>query len=325
MRILRIYYTFFAFLLLPMQDKIYASDLFDINQTNRRVEGIVRTVNNELLPGATITVTGTTIGTVTDINGAFTLNNVPDNATLTISFVGMKTQQINIAGMTSLTVIMEEEFIGMEELVVVGYGIQKKANLTGAVAAVNIDETITSRSIPNVSSMLQGLMPGLAVNQNSGMAGNNASELLIRGLGTVNNARPLIVVDGLPDVDINRLNMNDIESVSVLKDASSSAIYGSRAANGVILITTKSGKSGEIKINANASYSIEHPTKAYKLMADYPRALTVHQRDAAVNTLRTNYTYKDGTIDQWMALGMIDPLRYPNTDWWDIILRDGEV
>jgi TonB-linked SusC/RagA family outer membrane protein len=325
MRILRIYYTFFAFLLLPMQDKIYASDLFDINQTNRRVEGIVRTVNNELLPGATITVTGTTIGTVTDINGAFTLNNVPDNATLTVSFVGMKTQQINIAGMTSLTVIMEEEFIGMEELVVVGYGIQKKANLTGAVAAVNIDETITSRSIPNVSSMLQGLMPGLAVNQNSGMAGNNASELLIRGLGTVNNARPLIVVDGLPDVDINRLNMNDIESVSVLKDASSSAIYGSRAANGVILITTKSGKSGEIKINANASYSIEHPTKAYKLMADYPRALTVHQRDAAVNTLRTNYTYKDGTIDQWMALGMIDPLRYPNTDWWDIILRDGEV
>ena len=228
MKLLRFYCIFFACLILPIQGKIYASDLFGVNQTNKKVEGTVRTVDNEVLPGASIKVTGTSIGTVTDINGAFTLNNVPDNATLTISYVGMKTQQISIEGMTSLTVIMEEEFIGMEELVVVGYGVQKKANLTGAVAAVNIDETITSRAIPNVSSMLQGLMPGLAVNQNSGMAGNNASELLIRGLGTVNNANPLIVVDGLPDVDINRLNMNDIESVSVLKDASSSAIYGSR-------------------------------------------------------------------------------------------------
>ncbi|MGV8096581.1 MAG: SusC/RagA family TonB-linked outer membrane protein [Mangrovibacterium sp.] len=251
--------------------------------------------------------------------------DVPSDAILVFSFVGMKTQTLPVEGKTTFMVQMEEETVGLEEVVAIGYGVQKKVNLTGAVSAVRIDEKLTSRSLPNVSSMMQGLVPGLAVNQNSGMAGNNEATLLIRGLGTVNNANPLIVVDGLPDVDINRINMNDIESISVLKDASSSAVYGSRAANGVILITTKSGKGGKTKINATASYSIEHPTKAYQLMADYPRALTVHQRDASVNAFPSNYNYKNGTIDQWMALGMIDPVRYPNTDWWDIILRNGEV
>src|SRR5690606_18465688 len=197
---------------------------------------------------------------------------------------------------------------------------------TGAVSTLEVDDVITSRALPNTSSMMQGLIPGLAVNQNSGMAGNNESELLIRGLGTVNNARPLVVVDGMPDVDINRINVNDIKTISVLKDAASSSIYGSRAANGVILITTKSGQGAtDTKINASVSYGIENPTKAYEFMADYPRALTVHQRAAAVNTLPSNFTFKNGTIDQWMAMGMIDPIRYPNTDWWDLILRNGEV
>ena len=300
--------------------------LYELNVVQQQsVKGKVIDLQGNPLPGVTIVIKGTSTGTVSSENGDFIFSNIPENTTLVFSFVGMRTEEVNIAGRNTLTVIMEEESIGMEELVVVGYGVQKKANLTGAVAAVNMDETLTSRSIPNVSSMLQGLIPGLAVNQNSGMAGNNSSELLVRGLGTVNNARPLVVVDGLPDVDINRINMNDIESISVLKDASSSAIYGSRAANGVILITTKSGKSGETRINANVSYSIDHPTRTYSFMADYPRALTLHQRDAAVNALRSNFTYKDGTIDQWMALGMIDPIRYPNTDWWDIILRNGEV
>jgi TonB-linked SusC/RagA family outer membrane protein len=149
--------------------------------------------------------------------------------------------------------------------------------------------------------------------------------MLIRGMGTVNNANPLVVVDGMPDVDINRLNMNDIESISILKDATSSAVYGSRAANGVILITTKSGKGmDKTNINYSSTFALEVPTKAYSFMADYPRSLTLEQRLAAVNTLRSNYIFKDGTIDQWMALGMIDPLRYPNTDWWGVMMRDGQ-
>ncbi|MDD2938660.1 MAG: SusC/RagA family TonB-linked outer membrane protein, partial [Proteiniphilum sp.] len=141
-----------------------------------------------------------------------------------------------------------------------------------------------------------------------------------------NNATPLVVVDGMPDVDINRINLADVESISVLKDAASASIYGSRAANGVILITTRTGK-GESKtqINFNASMSLERPTRSYEFMADYPRALTLQQYRAASGTLRQNYNFKDGTIDQWMALGMIDPLRYPNTDWFDTFMRDGSL
>lgn len=290
------------------------------------VTGSVKDKNGDPVPGASIVVKGASIGTITDSNGNFQLN-VPDDAkTLAFSFVGMVSQEAAIEGKTTFDIVLLDEIVGVDEVVVVGYGTQKKVNLTGAVSAVKIDDKITSRSLSNVSSGLNGLIPGLAVNQNSGMAGRNDVTLLIRGLGTVNNANPLVVVDGMPDVDINRLNMNDIESISILKDATSSAVYGSRAANGVILITTKSGKGMEkTNITYSSTFAVEVPTKAYEFMADYPRALTLHQRLASVNTLRSNYTFKDGTIDQWMALGMIDPLRYPNTDWWSVLMRDGQV
>ncbi|HBL76507.1 MAG: SusC/RagA family TonB-linked outer membrane protein [Bacteroidetes bacterium GWF2_42_66] len=292
----------------------------------RLVRGKITNFSGDPIPGATIVVKGTSTGTITDFDGNYTLANVPADAVLVFSFVGMKSQEAEVAGRQEISVVLEEETIGIEEVVAIGYGTQKKANLTGAVSAVKVDEKITSRSLTNVSSGLQGLIPGLSINQNSGMAGKNDISILIRGVGTVNNSKPLIVVDGMPDVDINRLNMHDIESISVLKDAASSAVYGSRAANGVILITTRSGKGqAKTKINISSSYAVENPTKAYEFMADYPRALTLHQRLAAVNTLRSNFMFKDGTIDQWMALGMIDPLAYPNTDWWDIMMRTGSV
>jgi len=290
------------------------------------VSGTVKDNNGDPVPGVSVVVKGTTLGTITDNDGVFHLN-IPDNAkTLAFSFVGMVTLEVAISGKTTYAIVLQDENVGVDEVVVVGYGTQKKVNLTGAVSAVKIDEKITSRTLSNVSSGLNGLIPGLAVNQNSGMAGKNDVSMVIRGLGTVNNASPLVVVDGMPDVDINRLNMNDIESISVLKDATSSAVYGSRAANGVILITTKSGKGmDKTRINYSSTFALEHPTKAYEFMADYPRALTLHQKQAAVGTARSNFTFKDGTIDQWMALGMIDPLRYPNTDWWDVLMRDGQV
>jgi TonB-linked SusC/RagA family outer membrane protein len=295
-------------------------------EQQKGISGTVKDKNGISIPGTSVVVKGTTTGTITDNDGNFRLN-VPENAqTLVFSFVGMISQEVAISGKTTFEIVLQDETVGVDEVVVIGYGTQKKVNLTGAVSAVKIDEKITSRSLSNVSSGLNGLIPGLAVNQNSGMAGKNDVSLLIRGLGTVNNANPLVVVDGMPDVDINRLNMNDIESISVLKDATSSAVYGSRAANGVILITTKSGKGmDKTRINYSSTFALEHPTKAYEFMADYPRALTIHQRQAAANTLRSNYVFKDGTIDQWMALGMIDPLRYPNTDWWDVLMRDGQV
>ncbi|WP_327488719.1 SusC/RagA family TonB-linked outer membrane protein [Telluribacter sp.] len=278
------------------------------------------------IPGVSIVEKGTTNGTNTDVEGQFQINVTNQSSVLVFSGIGYLTQEVEVGARTTLDVSMKTDIKSLEEVVVVGYGTQKKVNMTGAVSAVNIDEKITSRALTNVSSGLSGLVPGLAVTQGTGMAGRNNASLIIRGLGTVNNASPLVVVDGMPDVDINRLNMNDIESISVLKDATSASVYGSRAANGVILITTKSGRGQEkATINYTGSYAVTTPTRAYDFMADYPRALTIHQRAAAVNNLRSNYFFKDGTIDQWMALGMIDPLRYPNTDWWDIIMRNGAI
>lgn len=296
----------------------------NLQAQQRSISGTVTGSDGVPLPGVSVSVKGTTVGFNTGIDGKYTINLPAGANTLVFSFVGMKTQEVTVGTSNSYDVVMVEESLALDEVVVVGYGTQKKVNLTGAVSTVKVDEKLVNRVLPNLSSGLSGLMPGLSVIQNSGMAGKNDVSLLIRGMGTINNSNPLIVVDGMPDVDINRINMNDVESISVLKDATSSAIYGSRAANGVILITTKTGKGKDkSEILISSSYAMEVPTKAYEFMADYPRALTLHQRAASVNTLRSLQYFKDGTIDQWMALDMIDPLRYPSTDWWNIMMRTG--
>lgn len=289
------------------------------------ISGLITDDTGEPIPGASVLVKGTTIGVAADMDGRYALA-VPANAVLVFSFIGFQSQEIPVGNQNIINVSLVPDMSDLEEVVVVGYGTQKRANITGAVSMVTMDEKITNRALSNVSTGLSGLVPGLSASQPTGMAGRNQASLVIRGLGTVNNSSPLIVVDGMPDVDINRINMHDIESISVLKDATSSSVYGSRAANGVILITTKSGKGQEkASINLTSSFAVQVPTNAYEFMADYPRALTLHQRAAAVNTLRSNYMFKDGTIDQWMALGMVDPVRFPNTDWWDIIMRNGTV
>jgi TonB-linked SusC/RagA family outer membrane protein len=289
------------------------------------VRGMVTDEKGGPLSGVNIKLKGTTAGTITDQNGNYSFNVPNGAAILVFSFIGYATKEIKIDGKSTINVTLTEENANLTEVIVVGYGTQKKVSLTGAVTSINFDEKLTNRAMPNVSSALSGLAPGLAVTQSRGMAGNNSASLIIRGLGTVNDSNPLIVVDGMPDVDINRINMNDVETVSVLKDAASAAVYGSRGANGVILITTKSGKGKKATVNFSSSLALENPTKAYQFMADYPRALTLHQRAASVNVLPAIQNFKNGTIDQWMALGMVDPLRYPNTDWWDIFMQDGAL
>jgi TonB-dependent starch-binding outer membrane protein SusC len=276
------------------------------------------------LSGVSVTLKGSSTGTSTNAQGAYSINVPSLKGTLVFSFVGLATQEVEINGRSSIDIKMVDASTTLNDVVVVGYGRQRKVDLVGSVSMVNVDDKLTSRAVPNVSSGLSGLVPGLAAVQSSGMAGNNSASLIIRGLGTVNNASPLIVVDGMPDVDINRINMNDIETISVLKDATSSAVYGSRAANGVILITTRTGK-GQKKtsLNFTSNSSFTKPTRGMEFMADYPRALTLEQRRSAVNTVPGNQTFKNGTIDQWMALGMIDPISYPNTDWWNVIMRTG--
>lgn len=291
-----------------------------------QLKTISGTVNDETgspLPGISVTVLNGQTGTQTDAQGKFSISAAV-GATLVFTSTVHETFSLVVDDRSSYTVSLKTKAGQLTDVVVVGYGRQKKVNLVGAVATVNVDEKLNTRALPNITSGLSGLVPGLSAVQNSGMAGRNNATLLIRGLGTVNNSSPLVVVDGMPDVDINRININDIESISILKDATSASVYGSRAANGVVLITTRTGKGlRKTAINVNSNMTLEKPTKGFAFMADYPRALTLHQRRAATNTLPSLQLFKNGTIDQWMALGMVDPLRYPNTDWWDVIMRDG--
>ena len=283
------------------------------------ISGSVVDEKGEPLIGVTILIKGSSAGTMTDINGLFTIENVKPSATLVFTYVGYEPIEQPVGNKQNFHIILKEKLRELGEVVVVGYGSQRKVNLSGAVSMVTVDEQLAGRSITSTSTALNGLVPGLMVQQSTGMAGKDGATLRIRGLGTVNSGSPLIVVDGMPDIDLDRIDMNDIENISVLKDASSSAVYGSRAANGVVLITTKKGRSGKVNVNYSGNFSIGKATDFYEFLADYPRALTLHNQ-AATNG-NSGAIYKDGTIDEWMAKGMVDPLMYPNTDWWDVIFR----
>jgi len=291
----------------------------------KTISGVVTDTAGSPLQGVSVIILKSRTGTSTDAQGHYSIN-AAIGATLVFSYANRESARITVGNESEYNVKLAQPVNALNDVVVVGYGRQKRVNLVGAVGTVNVDEKLTGRALPNISEGLTGLVPGLAATQSTGMAGRNGATLLIRGLGTPNNSSPLIVVDGIPDVDINRVNVNDIETVSVLKDASSASVYGSRAANGVILITTRTGKGmNKTVINLSSNTALEKATKGISFLANYPLALTLEQRRAATNTLPAGQLFKNGTIDQWMALGMIDPLRYPNTDWWKIIMRDGKL
>lgn len=239
-------------------------------QQQKPVSGKVTDSANSPIPGVSVVVKGTTIGTVTDTNGNFNISNVPSNATLTFTFIGMKSQQIEIGRKSTINVILEEETIGIEEVVAVGYGSQKKRDLTGAITSVR-SEQIDKIPTASISSILQGKVAGLDIIQNTGEPGGGVT-VRVRGISTLNSGTdPLYIVDGIPimtngmtEINQNSTAMNpladidpmDIESIEVLKDAASGAIYGSRAANGVIIITTKRGKSGKPVLSVNTTTGI---------------------------------------------------------------------
>jgi len=207
------------------------------SQQTGKVIGKVTDTSGSSLPGVSIVVKGTTNGTITDIDGAYVIPNVPGNAILLFSFVGMKSQEISVAGKTSINVVLEDETVGIEEVIAIGYGVQKKKLNTGSTIQVSGD-ALQKMSTVSALGALQSQTPGVNITQTSGMPGQGF-KVTVRGMGTVGNSNPLYVIDGIAGGDINSLNPSDIESVDVLKDAASSAIYGARAANGVILVTTK--------------------------------------------------------------------------------------
>ena len=227
------------------------------------VQGTVKDAVGSV-PGASVIVKGTTNGTIADIDGKFSMK-VPAGAVLEVSCIGYVTVEVPAGnGQTPLTIVLKEDTELLEEVVVVGYGTIKKSDLTGAVAAVNSDK-IKDSPAANVGQALQGKVAGVQI-IDSGSPGSNVN-IKVRGLGSINNCDPLVVIDGVPtDLGLNAINTEDIERIDVLKDASATAIYGSRGANGVVMVTTKRGKSGDGKISVNANFSLQTPTNVPQML-----------------------------------------------------------
>ncbi len=248
-------------------------------QQQKSISGKVTDSSGQPLPGVTVVVKETTNGTITDIDGKYKLTNITPNTVLQFSFVGMKMQEVTVGNNSNIDITMEEETIGIDEVVAIGYGTIKKSDLTGSLSSVSSDE-FAEQNITRVDQVLQGRATGVQISNTVGAPGGDV-RIRIRGANSVlGDNSPLFVVDGFVGVDYNMLNPNDIESVEVLKDAASTAIYGSRGANGVILITTKKGnKDGKVTVNYQGSASLASIIKKYDVLSAADFAETVNEKN----------------------------------------------
>lgn len=281
----------------------------NVTQQQQTVKGIIKGLDGLPVIAANISQKGTNNATITDLNGNFTLNVTGRQPVLVISYIGYVTTEVNVSGRAFVEVVLQEDVAALDEVVVVGYGTMRKKDVTGAVSSVRSGE-ITKNATSNVMQAIAGKMSGVQVVQNSGTPGGDVS-ILIRGVGTINDASPLYVIDGVPvSGGMWYLNPNDVESIDVLKDASATAIYGSRGANGVVMVTTKQAQEGHTEINFDYSYGIQHSAKTYKM-------LDASQYAALHNEMRTNagpeYSLNPAFADP-ESLGA-------GTDWMDAIFR----
>lgn len=280
------------------------------------ITGIITDTHGEPLIGATIRVKETKEACATDLEGRFSLKASPGN-TLEVSYVGMQPEKIKVdAKQTNYEITMKESDISLNEVVVVGYGQAKKVNLTGSVSAINVNKISETRPITNVSQALAGLASGVNVTASSNQPGNDNASIRVRGVGTLNNAYPLVIIDGM-EADINTVSPSDIEAISVLKDAASAAIYGSRAANGVILITTKKGSEGQAKVNYSGYVSFESVRKTVTPVSNYADYMELINEGHYNSYQQKNYVFSDTSIAEWRENSGKDPLKYPNTNWFD--------
>ena len=288
-------------------------------QHNVKASGIVTDEAGEPLVGVSVLVKGTTLGSITDLKGRFSLD-VPEGSTFEISYIGYKTQIVK-AERTPMNIVLKEDTQKLDEVVVVGFGTQKKVNLTGAVSAVTGDD-ISKRPVANAAILLQGQIPGLRVNQGLGQPGGEGTSFRIRGQGTFSSAGsdPLILINGVPG-SMTNLDPSVIESVSVLKDASA-AIYGARAANGVILVTTKQGAVGDkVSISYHGNIGLHTPTKLYDRITN-----SAEYMELANLAWKNSGTGKQYTQDQInLYRNNVGDPQYPNFDWQDYMFRTAVV
>jgi len=289
---------------------------------------IVDAANGDPLINAIVKEKGTSNGVNSNIDGKFALN-VPANAVIEISYVGYVTQTIDVNGRTDFDIQMKEDTQLLEEVVVVGYAAQKKVNLTGAVSSIDFDEAKSSRPMTTMAAALSGMSAGLNVMQTGGKPNSEGQNISIRGLGTLNNSGPLILVDGM-EAGLNEINPNDVASVSVLKDAASCAIYGNRGANGVILVTTKRGnKDGRISVTYSGKFTLNTPQKIIRQVSNYADYMEMVNEAYYGNGQAEKFSAT--TIQEWRdadanpngvnEAGIPNYVSHPNTDWYDTLYK----
>ena len=300
-----------AFSTLSVNAEELVEPVVALAQQAKTVHGTVVDQSGIPIIGANVLVKGTTLGSITDMDGKFVIDGVPANAVLEISYIGYKTQNITVGSKSQFSVTLSEDSESLDEVVVVGYGTQKKVTVTGSVASVSGEELKASPT-SNLTNAMVGRMPGVIGFQTADEPGGGGTTIRIRGTNSLGSKDPLIVIDGVPDRDggMNRLNPNEIESMSVLKDASA-AIYGARAANGVILITTKRGKEGKPTVTFDASAGFSQAARIPKMANAAQYAEMINEINPGSYTEEDLQLFRDGT----------DPWGHPNTDWFNTILK----
>lgn len=311
-----------AYVVSDHQIVLNQKDELKATQQDKIVTGTITDQKGEPIIGANVVVSGTTLGTITNYDGQFQLN-VPVSAnSLEVRYIGYITEQVNIRGRNNISIVLKEDLQQLDDVVVIGYGIQKKENLTGAVDAIK-GEKLSNRTSASTSQSLQGMSPGMTVLNLGGEPGADGAKIRIRGYGTIakstsddSNLNPLIIVDGVTVNSIDNIDPQDIDNISILKDAASAAIYGARAANGVILITTKRGHTDGLTVRYNGYVGWQSITRAPEWVAadDYMRLVN----ESLVNANKEP-KYTEEAIKATMA--GTDPYKYPNTDWWGLLFR----
>lgn len=298
-----------------------------VNQTKQNeitVSGRIQDEQGEPLIGVNIKALGTTVGTITDVDGAFTLD-ILKGASLEVSYIGYQTEIVLANSSKPISIVLKEDKKILDEVVVIGYGAIKKRDLTGSVGSVK-GSVVAERGTTQLSSALQGALSGVMVTRDSGAPGSGGS-IRIRGITTMSDNDPLVIVDGVPTSSLNDINAQDVEDITVLKDAASASIYGARAAAGVILVTTKRAGSEELSLSYTYEYGLDIPTKS-------PKYVGVERFMEMTNELRWNDagnganrypTYSKDVIDNYSALHLENPDKYPNTDWRNLILKSKAV
>lgn len=320
----------FLTLLMGLFSKVSASDIQekalinDIRVIHANVTGTVTDVNGDPLPGVNVIEQGTRIGTITDIDGRFSIN-VDNDAVLVFSFIGFISQEINVDGRSTINVVMSEDIQSLEEVVIVGYGQQTKQSLVGAIEQVDNEELKKTLGTSNLAQALTGRLPGVTTILSTGEPGNDDPKIFIRGQSTWNNAQPLILVDGI-ERKMNDIDVNEVESISVLKDASATAVFGVKGAEGVILITTKRGKEGKAKLSFSLNTGVKLLSKVPDMMSSFDglsyRNNSIEYElpviDAGWNsytpmTLLNRYKHPQKPGDEYI---------FPDVDWADAMTRD---